>query len=154
MPSAQAQELLAEFEDGRSGRVDYRTLRLESPSAEVQGHGGGPKPPPPIVPDDIRVVKAEPVGRYAVRLFFRRPFQRSLHMEYYPCPDDQRLEIGHSTHQAGKAFLIGARLPGKGLAHRRNPVGRCQRERPQRLEQHIVIGEGPVDGVHEEGGGG
>lgn len=67
---AGAQELLAEFEDGRSGRVDYRTLRLESPSAEVQGHGSGPKPPPPIVPDDIRVVKAEPVGRYAVRLFF------------------------------------------------------------------------------------
>jgi DUF971 family protein len=67
---AGAQELLAEFEDGRSGRVDYRTLRLESPSAEVQGHGRGPKPPPPVVPADIKVVKAEPVGRYAVRLFF------------------------------------------------------------------------------------
>jgi DUF971 family protein len=67
---AGAQELLAEFEDGRSGRVDYRTLRLESPSAEVQGHGSGPKPPPPVVPADIKVVKAEPVGRYAVRLFF------------------------------------------------------------------------------------
>ena len=67
---AGAQELVAEFDDGRSGRVDYRTLRLESPSAEVQGHGSGPKPPPPVVPDDIRVVKAESVGRYAVRLFF------------------------------------------------------------------------------------
>lgn len=67
---AGAQELAAEFDDGMSGRVDYRTLRLESPSAEVQGHGSGPKPPPPIVPDDIRVVKAEPVGRYALRLFF------------------------------------------------------------------------------------
>lgn len=65
-----AQELAAEFDDGSSGRVDYRTLRLESPSAEVQGHGSGPKPPPPHVPDDIRVIKAEPVGRYAVRLFF------------------------------------------------------------------------------------
>lgn len=67
---AGAQELFAEFDDGRSGRVDYRTLRLESPSAEVQGHGRGPKPPPPVVPGDIRVTKAEPVGRYAVRLFF------------------------------------------------------------------------------------
>lgn len=67
---AGAQELFAEFDDGRSGRVDYRTLRLESPSAEVQGHGRGPKPPPPVVPEDIRVTKAEPVGRYAVRLFF------------------------------------------------------------------------------------
>lgn len=67
---AGAQELQAQFDDGRSGAVSYRTLRLESPSAEVQGHGRGPKPPPPDVPDDIRILKAEPVGRYAVRLFF------------------------------------------------------------------------------------
>ena len=65
-----AQELVAEFDDGQSGRVDYRTLRLESPSAEVQGHGSGPKPPPPDVPSDIRVTKADPVGRYALRLHF------------------------------------------------------------------------------------
>lgn len=65
-----AQALHAAFDDGKSGEVDYRTLRLESPSAEVQGHGSGPKPPPPVVPDDIRVVKAEPVGRYALRIFF------------------------------------------------------------------------------------
>ncbi|PKP81365.1 MAG: hypothetical protein CVT79_11960 [Alphaproteobacteria bacterium HGW-Alphaproteobacteria-18] len=67
---AAAQELVAVFDDGQSGSVDYRTLRLESPSAEVQGHGSGPKPPPPIVPDDIRVTKADPVGRYALRLHF------------------------------------------------------------------------------------
>lgn len=67
---AGAQELAANWDDGKSGRASYRTLRLESPSAEVQGHGRGPKPPPPIVPDDIRVLRAEPVGRYALRLFF------------------------------------------------------------------------------------
>lgn len=67
---AGAQELAADWDDGKSGRASYRALRLESPSAEVQGHGKGPKPPPPIVPDDIRVLKAEPVGRYALRLFF------------------------------------------------------------------------------------
>ncbi|HRJ01887.1 MAG TPA: DUF971 domain-containing protein [Hyphomonas sp.] len=67
---AGAQELAADWDDGKSGRASYRTLRLESPSAEVQGHGKGPKPPPPIVPEDIRVLKAEPVGRYALRLFF------------------------------------------------------------------------------------
>lgn len=67
---ASAQEMVAEFDDGQSGRVDYRRLRLESPSAEVQGHGSGPKPPLPVVPDDIRVTKADPVGRYALRLHF------------------------------------------------------------------------------------
>ncbi len=67
---ASASELFAEFDDGMSGSVDYRTLRLASPSAEVQGHGQGPKPPPPFVPKDIRVLKADPVGRYALRLFF------------------------------------------------------------------------------------
>ena len=67
---AGAQELAADWDDGKSGRASYRTLRLESPSAEVQGHGKSPKPPPPVVPDDIRVLKAEPVGRYALRLFF------------------------------------------------------------------------------------
>lgn len=67
---AGAQELEATFDDGRMGCVDYRTLRLESPSAEVQGHGSGPRPPPPIVPPEIRVVRAEPVGRYALRLYF------------------------------------------------------------------------------------
>lgn len=67
---AGAQELAADWDDGKSGRASYRTLRLESPSAEVQGHGRGPKPPPPVVPEDIRVLKAEPVGRYALRIYF------------------------------------------------------------------------------------
>lgn len=67
---AGAQDLLAEFVDGKSGTVGYKRLREESPSAEVQGHGRGPKPPQAPVADDIRVLKAEPVGRYAVRLFF------------------------------------------------------------------------------------
>lgn len=67
---AGAQELSADWDDGKSGRASYRTLRLESPSAEVQGHGRGPKPPPPVVPEDIRVLKAEPVGRYALRIYF------------------------------------------------------------------------------------
>lgn len=58
------------FDDGFQCTLDYKTLRLNSPSAEVQGHGSGPKPPPPIISDDLNIEKAEPVGRYAVRLFF------------------------------------------------------------------------------------
>lgn len=66
----QRRELEATFDDGVTGRVAFKRLREESPSAEVQGHGRGPKPPQPPVPDDISVLKAEPVGRYALRLFF------------------------------------------------------------------------------------
>ena len=58
------------FDDGETFTLPYKTLRLESPSAETQGHGNGPKPPPPVISDDLNVEKADPVGRYAVRIFF------------------------------------------------------------------------------------
>ena len=58
------------FDDGAAFTLPYKTLRLESPSAEVQGHGNGPKPPPPVIADDLSVSKADPVGRYAVRIHF------------------------------------------------------------------------------------
>lgn len=63
-------QLVIAFDDGTSGTIDYKFLRENSPSAEVQGHGAGPKPPQPPVPDDIAVERAEPVGRYAVRIVF------------------------------------------------------------------------------------
>ncbi len=68
--SASKQSLHIDYDDGAGFDLPYRLLREESPSAEVQGHGSGPKPPKPIVGPDISIDKAEPVGRYAVRLFF------------------------------------------------------------------------------------
>lgn len=50
--------------------MPFKKLRENSPSAEVQGHGAGPKPPQAPVPDTIMVERAEPVGRYAVRIIF------------------------------------------------------------------------------------
>lgn len=58
------------YDDGETFSIPYKTLRLESPSAETQGHGNGPKPPPPVISEDLTVEKADPVGRYAVRIFF------------------------------------------------------------------------------------
>ena len=68
--SKSGRALTVAFDDGAKFTLPYKTLRLESPSAEVQGHGSGPKPPPPLVSDDLQVEKADPVGRYAVRIFF------------------------------------------------------------------------------------
>ncbi|GGB71555.1 MULTISPECIES: gamma-butyrobetaine hydroxylase-like domain-containing protein [Henriciella] len=65
-----AQQLHISFEDEAEFTIPYQRLREESPSAEVQGHGAGPKPPQPPVPSDIFVTRAEPVGRYAVRIYF------------------------------------------------------------------------------------
>lgn len=65
-----AKSLNIAFDDDQAFDLPYSVLRLNSPSAEVQGHGAGPKPQPPIIADDLDIEKAEPVGRYAVRLFF------------------------------------------------------------------------------------
>ena len=65
-----AQLLDISFDDGARFTLPFALLRRESPSAEVQGHGAGPKPPAPVIAEDLQVTKADPVGRYAVRLFF------------------------------------------------------------------------------------
>ena len=57
------------FDDGRTMSIPFRTLREESPSAEVQGHGPGQKKTV-TGKDHVLVTAAEPVGRYAVRLVF------------------------------------------------------------------------------------
>ena len=62
--------LAISFDDGEAYTIPYKRLREESPSAENKGHGNGPPPPQPPVPDDISVTKADPVGRYAVRITF------------------------------------------------------------------------------------
>lgn len=57
------------FDDGQKHRLSAEYLRVESPSAEVQGHSadqktcvGGKK--------SVAIIKIDPVGNYAVRLTF------------------------------------------------------------------------------------
>ena len=58
-----------DFDDGRSFRYPAEFLRVESPSAEVQGHGPGQKT---LVPGrrHVGIMALEPVGNYAVRIKF------------------------------------------------------------------------------------
>ena len=65
-----ARQLVVEFDDGTRREIGFKHLRENSPSAEVRGHGAGPPPPQAPVPEDISVLRAEPVGRYAVRIVF------------------------------------------------------------------------------------
>jgi DUF971 family protein len=57
------------FDDGQRYALGAEHLRVESPSAEVRGHGGGPKQ---IVTgkENVKIDRLEPVGNYAVRIIF------------------------------------------------------------------------------------
>ena len=61
--------LTVAFEDGSRFELRAEDLRVESPSAEVRGHGGGPKT---ILrgKQDVKISGLEPVGNYAVRIGF------------------------------------------------------------------------------------
>lgn len=61
--------LEVDFDDGASFALPAEYLRVESPSAEVQGHGGDQKV---IVPGrrHVGIMELEPVGNYAIRIKF------------------------------------------------------------------------------------
>ncbi|MEP1209408.1 MAG: DUF971 domain-containing protein [Rhizobiaceae bacterium] len=61
--------LTVSFDSGERFEMSAELLRVESPSAEVQGHDPSQKK---IIPGKSRVeiIKVEPVGNYAVRLVF------------------------------------------------------------------------------------
>ena len=60
--------LTVAFDDGSRFELRAEFLRVESPSAEVRGHGG----PKTIVKgkQDVKISGLEPVGNYAVRICF------------------------------------------------------------------------------------
>jgi DUF971 family protein len=57
------------FDDGARFELDFEYLRVYSPSAEVRGHGPGQERLQ-TGKETVAVTKLEPVGHYAVRLFF------------------------------------------------------------------------------------
>ncbi|HVV92784.1 MAG TPA: gamma-butyrobetaine hydroxylase-like domain-containing protein [Hyphomicrobiales bacterium] len=61
--------LAVAWDDGRRDAIPAELLRIESPSAEVQGHHEGQKT---LVAGKraVTIAAAEPVGAYAVRLVF------------------------------------------------------------------------------------
>ena len=61
--------LTVSFAEGGPYALSAELLRVESPSAEVQGHDPSQKK---IIPGkrDVEIMKIEPVGNYAVRITF------------------------------------------------------------------------------------
>ncbi|MGI9484086.1 MAG: gamma-butyrobetaine hydroxylase-like domain-containing protein [Hyphomicrobiales bacterium] len=62
-------ELVISFDNGEAFTFSAEFLRVESPSAEVKGHGKGQEV---TVPGkrNVKIIGVEPVGNYAVRLRF------------------------------------------------------------------------------------
>lgn len=72
-----ARALTIAFDDGARYAIPFEVLRVESPSAEVRGHGGEKK----IVTgkENVGVTDALPVGRYAVRIVFDDGHQTGIY---------------------------------------------------------------------------
>ncbi len=63
-----SQSIRVSFDDGAQFDLPAELLRVESPSAEVQGHGGDKK----TVAGKryVAITNLEPVGHYAIRILF------------------------------------------------------------------------------------
>lgn len=74
--------LTVEFDSGERFELPAEYLRVESPSAEVQGHAPGQKQ---IVAgkQDVTIAAIEPVGNYAVRIAFNDKHDSGLYSWSY-----------------------------------------------------------------------
>jgi DUF971 family protein len=99
-----------DFDDGRSFRLPAELLRVESPSADVQGHSPQQKT---IVPGkrDVRIVSIDPVGHYAVRLTFDDGHDTGLYSW------DWLYRLGDEQDALWQAYL--AALAARGLSRDR-----------------------------------
>lgn len=96
-----------DFEDGQSFRLPAELLRVESPSAEVQGHGGDTKT---IVAGrrHVGIIGLEPVGTYALRVRFDDMHETGLYSW------DYLYWLGAEQDQIWQEYL--AALEAKGLS--------------------------------------
>jgi DUF971 family protein len=99
------------FDDGSRFRLPAEYLRVESPSAEVQGHGPGQKT---LVAGraHVGIIELEPVGNYAVRITFDDLHSTGIYSWAY------LYQLGTEREKRWRAYLEG--LAANGLS--REPV--------------------------------
>jgi DUF971 family protein len=93
------------FDDGRTFRFPAEFLRVESPSAEVQGHAPGQKQ---LVAGrrHVGIMEVEPVGNYAVRLRFDDLHDTGIFSWRY------LYELGMEQEERWAAYLAGLEKAG------------------------------------------
>ena len=102
--------LLVRFDTGETFDLPAEYLRVESPSAEVQGHHPSQKT---IVPGKaaVEILRVEPVGHYAVRLGFDDMHETGIYAW------DYLRELGEQGEEKMRAYV--AALAEKGLSRER-----------------------------------
>ena len=90
--------LEVDFEDGRSFSLPAEYLRVDSPSAEIQGHGPDQKT---IIGGrrHVGIMEVEAVGNYAVRLKFDDLHDTGIYSW------DLLYEMGENQETAWQAYL-------------------------------------------------
>ncbi len=108
--------LEVDFDDGRSFSLPAELLRVESPSAEVQGHGASQKQ---VVAGrrHVGILALEPVGNYAIRIKFDDLHDTGIYSWQY------LRELGENQDRLWRDYLQA--LEAKGLA--REPRGGAAR---------------------------
>ncbi|WP_421996287.1 gamma-butyrobetaine hydroxylase-like domain-containing protein [Reyranella sp.] len=102
--------LEVEFSDGVTHALPAEYLRVESPSAEVQGHGPSQKQ---LVTGRrrVKITEIEPVGHYAIRLLFDDGHDTGIYSWAY------LRELGDTRPQRWAAYE--AALAARGLSRDR-----------------------------------
>jgi DUF971 family protein len=95
------------FDNGETFALAAEYLRVESPSAEVRGHGGGARQ---IVTDkeDVEITLLEPVGNYAVRIVFDDGHDSGLYSW------DYLLKLGRERTRIWAEYLRAKSLAARG----------------------------------------
>lgn len=93
------------FDDGTRFRLPFEYLRVFSPSAEVRGHGPGQEILQ-IGKKNVGVAKLEPVGNYAVQLYFSDGHNTGIYSW------DYLHELGVKQNESWQAYLNRLQLAG------------------------------------------
>ena len=94
------------FDDRRRYELPFEYLRVFSPSAEVRGHGPGQEVLQ-VGKEGVRIDRVEPVGNYAVRLYFDDGHNTGLYTWQY------LHELGEHHERKWRQYLERLRAAGQ-----------------------------------------
>lgn len=93
-----SRQIVIAYDDGSRFELSFEYLRVNSPSAEVKGHGPGQE----VLQtgkENVRVKAIEPIGHYAVRLVFDDGHDTGLYSWSY------LYELGTERDSKWQAYL-------------------------------------------------